>query len=79
MYKVVQVAALTSFFSLIVGFFSATMIKSYDDRVTGYITIHDCVMDKWMSYENETGIMPGLEEENMWRRQCVSNVSNTKM
>lgn len=75
MYQIIRIAAGVASFSIVVGVFGATLIKSYDDRVTEYVTIHDCVMDKWVSYENEVGIMPGLEEENMWRRQCVSNLT----
>ena len=75
MYQIIRIAAGVASFSIVVGVFGATLIKSYDDRVTEYVTIHDCVMDKWISYENEVGIMPGLEEENMWRRQCVSNLT----
>lgn len=36
-------------------------------------TVSDCVVDRWSEHETRTGIMPTIEMEREWWKQCAES------
>ena len=36
-------------------------------------TVSDCVVDRWSEHEARTGIMPTIELERKWWKQCAES------
>tara|TARA_X000001382_G_scaffold86095_1_gene61164 strand:- start:595 stop:828 length:234 start_codon:yes stop_codon:yes gene_type:complete len=48
----------------------AIAITSHQEAQAQVWTIDNCVMDKWASWEDTRGVMPGIREEMMFRDEC---------
>ena len=75
MHKVLPDFIVYSLLILSSGVFFSAFIKLHNNRMDRTWTIHDCVMEKWRSFEDATGIMPAQQDEQLWRDQCTQEWS----
>ena len=64
---------LVPFIVMLIGFVTRKQ-KEYIGEVT---TVSDCVIQKWVEWEDNRGVMPTQAEEEMFREECWADMGAT--
>lgn len=47
-----------------------------DKNQEAVLTASDCVVDRWSEHETRTGLMPTIEMERGWWKQCTESIND---
>jgi len=64
---------LTPFIVMIIGFIA----HKQQEHIAEVTTISNCVIQKWVNWEDTRGVMPTVEDEQMFREECWADMGAT--
>jgi len=64
---------LTPLIVMIIGFIA----HKQQEHIAEVTTVSDCVIQKWINWEDTRDVMPTVEDERMFREECWADMGAT--